>query len=76
MTYQLRGRDISAKMQNILRYGEKPIEFQLETDGEFYYLASDVRIYFISIICACLVEMIYFHDNLYAYKCGWAFVNF
>ncbi|KAM7533378.1 hypothetical protein Aperf_G00000123383 [Anoplocephala perfoliata] len=32
-------------MQNILRYGEKPIEFQLETDGEFYYLASEVGRY-------------------------------
>ncbi|VUZ40177.1 unnamed protein product [Hymenolepis diminuta] len=32
-------------MQSILRYGEKPIEFQLETDGEFYYLASDVGRY-------------------------------
>lgn len=29
-------------MQSVLRYGEKPIEFQLETDGEFYYLASEV----------------------------------
>ncbi|VDD80638.1 unnamed protein product [Mesocestoides corti] len=32
-------------MQSTLRYGEKPIEFQLETDGEFYYLASEVGRY-------------------------------
>ncbi|VDO03320.1 unnamed protein product [Rodentolepis nana] len=44
-TRSLRNSDIFVKMQSILRYGEKPIEFQLETDGEFYYLASDVGRY-------------------------------
>lgn len=29
-------------MENSFRYGERPIEFQLEAEGEYYYLASEV----------------------------------
>ncbi|CAL8085178.1 unnamed protein product [Calicophoron daubneyi] len=32
-------------MENAFRYGEKPIEFQLEPEGEYYYLASEVGRY-------------------------------
>ncbi|KAG5454875.1 SWI SNF, matrix associated, actin dependent regulator of chromatin, sub b, member 1 [Clonorchis sinensis] len=32
-------------MEIAFRYGEKPIEFQLEPDGEYYYLASEVGRY-------------------------------
>ncbi|KAF7234864.1 hypothetical protein EG68_10300 [Paragonimus skrjabini miyazakii] len=32
-------------MENAFRYGEKPIEFQLETDGDYFYLASEVGRY-------------------------------
>ncbi|CAH8574783.1 unnamed protein product [Schistosoma intercalatum] len=32
-------------METVFRYGEKPIEFQLESDGEYFYLASEVGRY-------------------------------
>lgn len=32
-------------MENSFRYGERPIEFQLEAEGEYYYLASEVGRY-------------------------------
>ncbi|CAH8862709.1 unnamed protein product [Trichobilharzia szidati] len=32
-------------METAFRYGEKPIEFQLEPDGEYFYLASEVGRY-------------------------------
>lgn len=54
----MRVSDIFVKMQNILRYGEKPIEFQLETDGEFYYLASDVSIHFNSLCISCRLRLL------------------
>lgn len=45
---------VFAKMALSKTFGQKPIKFQLEQDGDFYMIGSEVRFLFLRALCVCL----------------------